>query len=289
MFAQGYFKKSIFALLGIGALVLVSVYYFEQPRACHIATESKVAVRVSGLSWDADSWGFAYYQGLSAEEGRKKAGRLNSRIYVDGQSDKFAITKTDPKFEIEFETDQPTFRLIAEGDRFPQTISQHYSVPKKGCDIDIGMLFAPRGEGPEHTWPLPIVAAKMGYTSWQDLMADNNAVIRVLALGSGEEGVPDFTNDSLLELANPKIAVYPFNMDKKISFLQMKDVRVGAFIAVIPFSADEAADQDVSLKIIDTIKEAEWNPPRPWKFDPVTVSIRNGFATDIRVSPSADQ
>ena len=179
--------------------------------------------------------------------------------------------------------------MIVEGNGFPRTISQPYEVPKKGCDINIKRLNAPRGEGPEHTWPLPIVATEMGYGSWSELMADNNAVIRVLAYGSGEEGAPDLANNSLIEVGSVKIEVYPFDMDKEITFLQMEGERIGAFIVVVPFSPAEPSDKELSLKIVDTVTEAEWNPPRPWKFDPHTVSVRNGFATDVRIAPSVDQ
>jgi hypothetical protein len=289
MILQTKIGNAVAILIGLGAVAVVAVAYFDQPKTCKTAAEGKVAVRVSGLSWDAESGGFAYVQGLSKEEGTKKAGRLNSRIYVDGQPDRFAVTETGPEFRIEFETGQPTFRLIVEGDGFPPTISQPYAVPEKGCDIDVKKLNAPRAEGPGHTWPLPIVATEMGYGSWNDLMNDNNAVIRVLAFGSGEEGVPDSATNSLLEFEDVNIAVYPFFMDKEISFLQMEDERFGAFVVVVPFSAQEPVDKEVSLKVIDTVTETDWNPPRPWKFDPVTVFVRNGFATDVRVSPSADQ
>lgn len=283
------FKTTIVVLVALVGVGFVGTKYLNRPPACPIATDGKSAVRVSGLSWDADSNGFAFILGLSAEDGAKKAGRLNSRVYVDGQPDRFAITESGPEFQIEFETDQPTFRLIAEGSGFPKTISQHFDVPEKGCDVDAKRLLAPRGEGPEHTWPLPIVATEMGYESWTDLMQDNNAVIRLLAYGSGEEGVPDLANNSLVEAEGTKIEVYPFDMDKEISFLQMEDVRIGAFILIIPFAPDEPLDKELSIKIVDTVSEPEWNPPRPWKFDPTTVSVRNGFASDIRIGPSVDQ
>jgi hypothetical protein len=293
MISQPSIRKAVYFLLGLGALIAVAVVYFDgtfdRPNACKSAAEGKVAVRASGLSWDADSSGFAFIQGLSAEEGAKKAGRLNSRVYVDGQPERFAITETGPEFQIEFETDQPMFRLIVEGDRFPRTISQPYTVPEKGCDIDVERLNAPRGEGPEHTWPLPIVATEMGYGSWNDLMDDNNAVIRVLTYGSGEEGITDAATNSFLEIDGTDIAIYNFNMDKEITFLEEKDENIGAFIVVVPFSADSPPNKEFSVTVRDTVTEETWNPPRPWKFDPVKVFVRNGFATDIRVAPSPDQ
>ena len=58
---------------------------------------------------------------------------------------------------------------------------------------------------------------------------------------------------------------------------------------VVPFSADEPSDKVVSLNIVDTVTDPKWNPPRPWKFDTAEIYVRNGFATDVRLSPSADQ
>lgn len=289
MKAQSLFSIAIFALVGAGVLGFVAVNRTGEIRACPTPTEGKVVVRAAGRSWDADSNGFAFLQGLSDEEGSQKAGRLNSRVHVDGQPDQFAITETGPEFEIEFETDQTTFRLVVEGVGFPKTISQPFMVPNEGCDVNIGKLNAPRGEGPEHTWPLPIVALEMGYQSWTELMEDNNAVVRILALGSGEEGVPDLAENSLIEAKGTRGEVYPFDMDTKISFLQMEGDRIGAFILVIPFTLDEPPDKEFTMQIMDTVTEADWNPPRPWKYNPVTVFVRNGFASDIRVAPSVDQ
>lgn len=289
MNAQRLFGIATLTLIGAGVLGFVAVNKSDEVRACPTAADGKVVVRVAGRSWDADSNGFAFLQGLSDDEGNLKAGRLNSRVHVDSQPDKFAVTENVPEFEIEFETDQPTFRLVVEGVGFPKTISQPFVVPGEGCDVNIGKLNAPRGEGPEHTWPLPIVASEMGYQSWIELMEDNNAVIRILALGSGEEGVPDLAENSLIEANGAKVEVYPFDMDTKISFLQMEGDRIGAFILVIPFTPDEPPDKEFTMQIVDTVTEADWNPPRPWKYSPVTVYVRNGFASDIRVEPSVDQ
>jgi hypothetical protein len=290
MFAKFLTWKFLLSLSCIAVLLIAGGYYYQQAKACHVGSEARTAVRVRGLSWDADSNGFAFYLGLSKEEGAIKAGRLNSKIYVDGLPDCYTITKSSPEFEIEFETDQPTFRLIVEGDGFPDTISQHNKVPKSGSDIDVARLLAPRAEGPGHTWPLPIVAKEMGYSSWSELMAGNNAVIRLLTYGSGEEGAPGFTNKVLVDAKSNKLNVYSFDMDKKISFLlAMDEENTGAYMIVIPFSPGDPPDKDILLKITDTVTEAKWNPPRPWKFDEATVSVRNGFATDIRLSPSADQ
>ncbi len=104
--------------------------------------------------------------------------RRGSRVSVDGQSEKFAIT--DPGFELTFITTEPTFRLIVEGDRFPRVITQPIGVPDGGGVIDIDRVDAPRVEGPEHTWPLEKAATALGYTTPVEMLADNNAAIRIL-------------------------------------------------------------------------------------------------------------
>ena len=129
----------------------------------------------------------------------------------------------------------------------------------------------------------------MGYKSWKELMADNKAVVRLLTYGSGEEGAPDFTDKTTIVTENVEASVHAFDMDKKITFLQLMDENTGGFMLVVPFSPSEPADKNISVLVTDTITESNWNPPRPWKFDPATVYVRNGYATDVRLSPSADQ
>ena len=86
-----------------------------------IADNHGVTVTVKGESWDACSRGFAYHMKLSKKEREETSARRGSRVSVDSQSDKFAIT--DPGFELTFNTTEPTFRLIVEGDRFPRVIT----------------------------------------------------------------------------------------------------------------------------------------------------------------------
>jgi len=69
----------------------------------------------------------------------------------------------------------------------------------------------------------------------------------------------------------------------------MEGDRIGAFILVIPFTANAPLDKEFTMQIVDTVTEVDWNPPRPWKYDPVTVFVRNGFASDIRIAPRVDQ
>ena len=253
------------------------------------ADEHGVTVTIKGESWDADSRGFAFIAGLSKKEGERTSARRGSRISVDGRPDKFAISGPGPGFELTFNTAEPTFRLIVEGDRFPRVLTQPYDVPEGGGEIDIGRIDAPRAEGPEHTWPLPMAASDLGYGSALEMLADNKAAIRILVMGSGVEGAPDLADDSVVSVEGGDARILPFDMDTEITFFQMTGWRVGAFLVVVPFAAGETPDKDVVIKVTDSVTETAWDPPRPWLYDPVTVSLRNGFSTQtIRIYPRID-
>lgn len=269
----------------------------------------EVTVLVKGSSWDADSRGFAYYLGLSVKQGTEKAARRGSRISVDGQPDRFAISEEGGEFELTFKTSDPTFRLVMEGDRFPRTITQPYTVPEGGGELDVGRVYSPRAEGTEHTWPLPMVATVLGYASTSEMLADNKAAIRMLTLGSGADGAPEFTN-------NPKITfpkggsrkttvvptttspflmrvpkseyLIPFDMNTKDTFFQLTEPSTGAYIIIVSFEPDEDLDKNVVIQIEDTVTNELLDPPRPWKFSPKFVSVRNGFATDVRFEPDIE-
>ena len=268
-----------------------------------------VTVTVRGESWDACSRGFAYFMGLSEKEGKETSARRGSRVSVDGQPDKFAIT--DPGFELTFTTTEPTFRLIVEGDRFPRVITQPIDVPDGGGVIDIDRIDAPRVEGPEHTWPLEKAATALGYTTPAEMLADNNAAIRLLLLGSGAAGAPEDANNTTIavttgdttsatSIAKPtnspfllRVAqdsyVFPFDMNPQDTFLMMTGPSVGAFIIIVAFAAGADPDKDVTINVTDHETEELLDPPRPWSFDPLIVSVRNGFATStIRAYPSID-
>ena len=270
-----------------------------------MADNHGVAVTVKGESWDACSRGFAYYMKLSKQEREETSARRGSRVSVDGQSDKFAIT--DPGFELTFTTAEPTFRLIVEGDRFPRVIPQPIDVPKGGGVIDIDRLDAPRVEGPEHTWPLEKAATALGYNTPVEMLADNNAAIRLLVLGSGEPGTPDFAENATIAVAAGDAAaeaiaeptnspflmrvpqgsyVFPFYMTPTDTFLQMTVPPTGAFIVIVPFTDGAESDKDVTIDVTDHQTEKLFDPPRPWIYDPAIVSVRNGFATTtIRLYP----
>jgi len=252
------------------------------------AGDKRVTVTVKGESWDSDSYGFAYFQALSAPEGRKKAGRPGSRISVDGQPGAFAIAGPGPEFELTLETSEQTFRLIVEGDRYPRTITQPFTVPEGGGEMDVGRIETPRAEGNEHTWPLPMSAKKLGYSSTYEMMNDNNALIRMEILGSGTEGAPDLANNTKISIKDVNTNSFPFTMDKQNTFFQTVDDNLGAFIVVIKFNDGEPDDKKIVLEITDIVSQPEWDPPRPWYFDPLTVWIRRGFATELRPFPKID-
>ena len=273
------------------------------------ADDHGVTVTVKGESWDACSRGFAYYMKLSKKEREQTSARRGSRVSVDGQSDKFAIT--DPGFELTFTTTEPTFRLIVEGDRFPRVITQPIDVPDGGGVIEIDRLDAPRVEGPEHTWPLEKAATALGYTTPVEMLADNNAAIRILVLGSGEAGTPDFANNATIAVASGDATtamsiakptnspfllrvpqnsyVFPFDMNPQDTFLEMTGPPSGAFIVIVPFAASADSDKVVTIDVTDHVTETLFDPPRPWIYDPTIVSVRNGFATStIRIYPGID-
>lgn len=252
------------------------------------AAEKSVMLNVKGETWDSCSRGFAFFGGLSKEEAEQTAARRGARVTIDGQPSASAVSGPGPQFELSFETDKPDFRLIVEGDRFPRLITQPIAVPKNGGEVDVGRVSSPRAEGIEHTWPLQTTAEKLGYKSTLEMLADNKAAIRLLVRGSGEEGTPGFANDSLVSLANDGSSVVPFTMNARDTILQMTGPRLGAFIIIVPFSEGEPQDKQVTLNVEDTISEPSWNPPRPWKYDPLTVMVRNGFATEVSAEPRLD-
>lgn len=269
----------------------------------------EVTVVVKGSSWDADSRGFASIAGLSIEQGTEKAARRGSRVSVDGQPDKFAISGEGGEFELAFATTEPTFRLVVEGDRFPPTITQHFTIPEGGGEVDVGRVYSPRAEGSEHTWPLPMVAAALGYPSTHEMLADNKAAIRMLTFGSGADGAPDFTSDARITFPNggtgastpepsttspflmrvPRSEyLIPFDMNTQDTFFQLTGPTLGAYIIIVSFDPGEGPDKDVVIQIEDTVADELLEPPRPWTFSPKTVSVRNGFATDVRYEPDIE-
>ncbi len=247
-----------------------------------------VSVTVKGESWDSDSRGFAFFGGFSKEEEEVTSARRGSRISVDGHPDKFAIAGPGPGFELDFTTTESSFRLIVDGDRFPRFITQPISVPEGGGEIDVGRIVAQRAEGPEHTWPLLMAARKLGYGSTLEMLADNKASFRVMVWSSGADGVPPLANDTMVSVEKADAEVIPFTMDTQDTFFQMTGPRLGAFLVIVSFAEGEAIDKEVIVTATDTVSEPTWEPPRPWTYDPVVVSVRNGFATEVDMEIKID-
>ena len=275
-----------------------------------IALAQEVTLTVKGSSWDSDSRGFASIGGLSKQEGTEIAARRGSRISVDGRPDVFAISGEGGEFELTFATSEPTFRLIAEGDRFPRTITQPYTIPEEGGSMEIGRVNSPRAEGPEHTWPLPMVATALGYGSTHEMLSDNKAAIRILTFGSGAEGAPKWaypvtyifpgspTGSSVPEAitTSPFLMRIPqseyvinFDMNEQDTYFLPIEDNAGSSIIIVSFEHGEGPDKDIVLQIEDTVTDELLDPPRPWKYSPKTISVRNGFATEVRYSADIDQ
>ncbi len=273
------------------------------------ARAQEVTVVVKGSVWDSDSRGFAWYQRLSKQQGTIKAARRGARVSVNGRPNVFAISGEGGTFELTLTTSEPTFRLIVEGDRFPRTITQPYEVPEGGGELDVERVNTPRAEGAEHTWPLPMMANALGYASTREMLADNKAAIRLLVFGSGADGAPEWTYPVRLTFPGSTAAspspeatttspflmriprseyVVPFDMNPQDTFFQKMEENTGAFMVIVSFGPDEGADKDIVIQIEDTVTDELLDPPRPWKFSPKTVSVRNGFATEVRYEPDIE-
>lgn len=289
------------------ALTLVTIFGFGFSGT---SMAQEVTVVVKGSSWDSDSRGFANIAGLSVTAGTEKAARRGSRISVDGRPDIFAISQEGGAFEFTLTTDEPTFRLIVEGDRFPRTITQPYIIPEEGGELEIGPVYSPRAEGSEHTWPLPMVATALGYGSTHEMLADNKAAIRLLTYGSGAEGAPKWaypmnltfpgsttsstksepttTSPFLVRLPRSEYVI-PFDMTTKETYFLPLNDDYGAWIIIVSFAPGEGPEKDVILKIEDTVTDESLDPPRPWKYSTKTISVRKGFATEVRYHADIDQ
>jgi len=291
---------SMIATLAIGSMLTFGFANLGMAQTSS-GDDKGVTVTVKGESWDTDSRGFAYYGALNKTEGEKTSARRGSRISVDSRPDKFAIAGPGPGFELTFTTKEPSFRLIVDGDRFPRVITQPYTVPDGGGEIDIGTIASPRAEGPEHTWPLEMAAKELGYTTTWEMLADNKAAIMLYVWGSGEDGAPAWTNEATISVttgdstsatpiskptSSPFLLrivqaayVFPFDMNKKDTFFLMTVPSHGFFLIIVSFADSEDPDKDVTIQITDTVTEDMLDPPRPWIYDPLTVSVRNGFST----------
>ena len=43
------------------------------------------------------------------------------------------------------------------------------------------------------------------------------------------------------------------------------------------------------IQIEDTVTDELLDPPRPWKFSPLTLAVRNGFATEYWATPDIEE
>ncbi len=288
--------------------ILMSVLVTINVTGAVLAQE--VSLTVIGSAWDSDSRGFASIGGLSVTQGTEKAARRGSRISLDGRPDVFAISGEGGKFELAFATSQPTFRLVMEGDRFPRSITQPFDVPEEGGELDVDRIYSPRAEGPEHTWPLPMVATALGYSSTSEMLADNKAAIRLLTYGSGADGAPKWaypvtytfpgsttasaaaepttTSPFLMRIPQSQYVIN-FDMNEQDTYFLPLDGNTGATIFIVSFEPGEGLDKEFVIDIEDTVTDELLDPPRPWKFSPKTISVRNGFATEVRLEPDIDQ
>jgi hypothetical protein len=143
------------------------------------------------------------------------------------------------------------------------------------------------------------------------MLADNKAAIRLLVLGSGEEGAPGWTEGATISVStgdstpaapvsestgSPFLLrlvqtayVFPFDMNKKDTFFIMTGPSAAAFLVLVSFAPGDGPDKDVTIHITDPVKDEMLDPPRPWIYAPLILSVRNGFTTpSIRVYPKID-
>jgi len=143
------------------------------------------------------------------------------------------------------------------------------------------------------------------------MLADNKAAIRLLTLGSGADGAPEWaypvnitfpdsaagsstpeptTTSPFLMRIRQSVYLIPFDMNKQDTyFYQQTEPNGGAFIIIVSFDPGEGPDKDIVVEIEDMVTDELLEPPRPWKFSPKTISVRNGFATEARYEPDIDQ
>ncbi len=102
------------------------------------------------------------------------------------------------------------------------------------------------------------------------------------------EGAPDLANDTMVSVEKADAEVIPFTMDAQDTFLHMTTSPLGAYLVIVAFAEGEAIDKEVIVSVTDPVSEPTWEPPRPWTYDPVVVSVRNGFVIEIDVEIKID-
>ena len=57
---------------------------------------------------------------------------------------------------------------------------------------------------------------------------------------------------------------------------------------VVPFNPGDPTDKDVIIQIEDTVTDELLDSPQPWKFSPLTFTVRNGYATEYWIWPDEE-
>jgi hypothetical protein len=78
-------------------------------------------------------------------------------------------------------------------------------------------------------------------------------------------------------------------MNTQDTYFLATEENTGAWIIIVSFEPGEGPDKDVILQIEDTVTDELLDPPRPWKYSPKSILVRNGFATEVRYSADIDQ
>jgi hypothetical protein len=63
---------------------------------------------------------------------------------------------------------------------------------------------------------------------------------------------------------------------KSASRRQSEEAAIGAYVMVVSFNPGDPTDKDVIIQIEDTVTDELLDPPRPWKFSPLTLIVSNG-------------
>lgn len=155
-----------------------------------------------------------------------------------------------------------------------------------------------------------MVATALGYGSSHEMLADDKAAIRLLTYGSGAEGAPKWaypmkltfpestagsaqaepaTTSSFLVRVPRSEYVIPFDMNTQDTYFLPPQENTGAWIIIVSFKQGEGLDKNVILEIEDTVTDELLDPPRPWKYSAKTISVRKGFATEVRYHADIDQ
>jgi hypothetical protein len=102
-----------------------------------------------------------------------------------------------------------------------------------------------------------------------------------------QEAEPTTTSPFLMRAQQSEYVLH-FDMNTQDTYFLPIDGNTGASIIIVSFSPNEDVDKNIVLEITDTVTNELLEPPRPWKFSPKTISVRNGYATEVRYSPDIE-